>query len=75
MTTLTLECWIVGDTLTERFLVQVDSNKLVKDLKQAIKEERDDVLSDIKAVNIMLWGVCESCHHDAHLAHLYRFPY
>jgi hypothetical protein len=39
--------------------VKVDSNKLVKDLKQAIKEERDDVLSDVKAVNIMLWKVCE----------------
>ena len=48
----TLECWLVGDTLTERFLVQVNINKRVKDLKRAIKEERDDVLSDVKAVNI-----------------------
>ena len=72
---LTLECWLVGDTLTERFLVQVNINKRVKDLKRAIKEERDDVLSDVKAVNIMLWNVCESCHHDAHLAHFYRLPY
>ena len=72
---LTLECWLVGDTLTEMFLVQVNINKRVKDLKRAIKEERDDVLSDVKAVNIMLWKVCESCRHDAHLAHFYRLPY
>ena len=38
--------------------MEVDSTKRVKDLRQAIKEERDDVLSDVKAVNIMLWKVC-----------------
>ena len=73
--TLNLECWIVGDPLTERFIVEVDGTKRVKDLRQAIKEERDDVLSDVKPVNIILWKVCESCRHDARLAHLYRFPY
>ena len=55
--------------------MQVNINKRVKDLKRAIKEERDDVLSDVKAVNIMLWKVCEPCRHDAHLAHFYRLPY
>ena len=57
--TYTLECWIVGDLLTERFLIEVNSDKRVKDLRQAIKQERDDALRDIKVVNIMLWKVCE----------------
>ena len=57
--TYTLECWIVGDLLAERFLVEVNSDKRVKDLRQAIKQERDDALRDTKVVNIMLWKVCE----------------
>ncbi|KAF8700520.1 hypothetical protein AX14_000764 [Amanita brunnescens Koide BX004] len=57
--TYTFECWIVGDLLTERFLVEVNSDKRVKDLRRAIKQERDDALRDTKVVNIMLWKVCE----------------
>jgi hypothetical protein len=75
--TWTLECWIVGDPLTERFLVEVDSNKRVKDLRRAIKQaERDDGLRNIKAVNIMLWKVCKITYrHDPYLANQNRFPY
>ena len=52
------ECWIVGDPLTERFLVEIDNSKKVKDLRQAIKQERGDALGNVNAVNIMLWKVC-----------------
>ena len=55
--TLSLECWIVGDSLTKRFLVDIGSDKRVQHLQQAIKEEEEDVLGDIKAKNIMLWKV------------------
>ena len=53
-----LECWIVGDPLTERFLVEVNSDKRIKDLRQAIKQERDDALGNVKAMYIMLWKAC-----------------
>ncbi|KAF8677787.1 hypothetical protein AX14_004802 [Amanita brunnescens Koide BX004] len=51
------ECWIVGDPLTERFLVEIDNSKKVKDLRQAIKQERGDALGNVNAVNVMLWKV------------------
>ncbi|KAF8700518.1 hypothetical protein AX14_000762 [Amanita brunnescens Koide BX004] len=55
--TWTLECWIVGDPLTERFLVEVNSDKRVKELRQAIKQERGDALGNVKAMYIVLWKV------------------
>jgi hypothetical protein len=55
--TLSLECWIVGESLTNRFLVDIGSDKRVQHLQQAIKEEEDNGLGDIRAKNIMLWKV------------------
>ena len=55
--TFSLECWIVGDSITNTFSVEIDSDKRVRDLIPAIMKEGDDVLGDIRAKNVKLWKV------------------
>ena len=54
---ISLECWIVGDSLTNTFPVEINGDKRVKNLIQAIMTEGDDILGDIMAKNVKLWKV------------------
>ena len=51
-----LDCWIVGDSLTNRFLVKIDSNRRVMDLQRTIKEKRF-AQEKINGSDLVLWEV------------------
>jgi hypothetical protein len=54
---LSLERWIIGDSLTNRFPVEISGDKRVNNLIQAIMTEGDDTLGDFMAKNVKLCKV------------------
>jgi hypothetical protein len=57
MTSIALNCMILGDSPDFAFVVHIDLTKRIDDLKSAIKKKRPDVFGDSPAVNMVLWKV------------------
>ena len=51
---LTLNCWIVGEEMSQIFPVTINDNQYISDLHRAIREEKRLALEDS---NIELWEV------------------
>ena len=57
MTSIALNCMILGDSPDLVFVVRIDPAKRIDELKCVIKERRSDVFGASPAVNMVLWKV------------------
>jgi hypothetical protein len=54
---ITLLCLVKGNTLTNAFAVDIDKEKLVSHLKEAIKAKNPQTFANVDAKDIKLWNV------------------
>jgi Crinkler effector protein N-terminal domain len=57
MTTIALNCMVLGDSPDFAFVVEIDPTKRIDHLKNIIKERRPDVFGNILAIHLTLWRV------------------
>ena len=54
---ITLLCLVKGNTLANAFAIDIESEKLVSHLKEAIKEKKQNGFANINANKLKLWKV------------------
>ena len=66
-TLLSLNCWVIGDDSAGIFPVEIDRNKNVGCLKEAIKEKMKPAFDDITANSLQVWKVSIPVDEDTDL--------
>jgi Crinkler effector protein N-terminal domain len=66
-TPLNLNCWVLGEDSTRIFSVEIDRDKNVGGLKQAIKEKKVPAFDRIDADSLDVWNVSIPIGEDANL--------
>ena len=67
---ITLLCLVKGNRTANAFAVDIDSEKLVSHLKEAIKGKNAQTFANVDAKDIKLWKVEISGDHDDRLGNL-----
>ncbi|GET00744.1 hypothetical protein GLOIN_2v1580557 [Rhizophagus clarus] len=67
---ITLLCLVKGNTTASAFAVDIDREKLISRLKEAIKENQKPFFDNTSSKNIKLWKVEISGDHDDQLKNL-----
>jgi len=65
MSTLELNCLVLGDDRSHIFTIEIPDTKTVSALKKAIKDEKKPAFDHIPADTLILWNV--SVRDDEHL--------
>ena len=66
-TLLELNCWVLGDDSARIFTVEIDRNKNVGALKEAIKGKKKAAFHDITAKSLEVWKVSIPVDEDTDL--------
>ena len=66
-TPLKLNCWVLGEDSTRIFPVEIDRDKNVGDLKEAIKEKKFPAFDHITADSLDVWNVSIPIDEDTNL--------
>lgn len=58
MSLLSLNCWVVGDSLDEIFTIEISRTKNISILKEIIKEKNANSFGNFDSKQLDLWKVC-----------------